>query len=112
MSEVADFLINLMSAGEHNEQVPDINRTKWMDEELKKIGCDCDFQIFQNTANVYAVIGDKNATKTLAFCGHCDVVNERNWTKNQNGETVEENINNKKMKKVYGRGEVDMLGGV
>ena len=112
MSEIAEFLINLMSAGEHNEQVPDINRTRWMSEKLKKNGCDCDFQIFQDTANVYAVIGDKNATKTLAFCGHCDVVPAQNWTKNPNGEIVEKNINNKKMKKVYGRGAVDMLGGV
>lgn len=112
MSEISQFLVNLMSAGEHKEQVPDINRTKWMCDELSKIGCDCDFQIFEDTANVYAVIGNPNAKKTLAFCGHCDVVPARNWTKNPSGEIVEENFNGSSVKKVYGRGAVDMLGGV
>ena len=38
------------------------------------------------------------------FCGHCDVVPARNWTKNPSGEIVGD--------RVYGRGAVDMLGGI
>ena len=104
MSEIANFLVDLMSAGNHDEQVPDINRTKWITERLRQLGCDCDYQIFEDTANVYAVLGNKSADKSICFCGHCDVVPARNWTKNPAGEIVGD--------RVYGRGAVDMLGGV
>lgn len=104
MSEIADFLVKLMVAGDHGEQVPDIKRTKWMFEQMRDVlGCECDFQIFNDTANVYATFGDKKA-KTLCFCGHCDVVPARNWTKNPSGEIVGD--------RVYGRGAVDMLGSI
>ena len=112
MSKISHFLIDLMSAGDCSEQVPDISRTKWMNEKLQEIGCDCDFQIIEDTANAYAVLGNNNASKTLAFCGHCDVVPARNWTKNPKGEITEEIVNGEKITKIYGRGAVDMLGGV
>ena len=104
MSEIADFLVKLMSAGDHSEQVPDIKRTRWISEQMQNVlGCECDFQIFNDTANVYATFGNKDA-KTLCFCGHCDVVPARNWTKNPSGEIIDN--------RVYGRGAVDMLGGI
>ena len=103
MSEIADFLINLISAGKFEDsQKPDIERTKWVSEKLKSIGCECDFKIFDDTANVCATIGNKNAKKSLCFCGHCDVVPARNWTKKISGEIIGN--------RVYGRGAVDMLG--
>ena len=101
---IADFLVDLMSAGGHSEQVPDVCRTKWITERLQDLGCDCDYKIFKDTANVYATFGNKSAKKTICFCGHCDVVPARNWTKNPSGEIIGD--------KVYGRGAVDMLGGI
>ena len=104
MSEQANFLVQLMSAGDCSEQVPDIKRVKWMSEHLQQLGCRCDYQVFADTANLYAEIGSRDAKKTLCFCGHCDVVPARNWTRNPAGEIVGD--------RVYGRGAVDMLGGV
>ncbi len=105
MSEIANFLIDLMSAGEYNDiHTPDINRVKWMSEQLKNIGCECEFKIFNDTGNLYSVIGNKNSEKNICFCGHCDVVPAKKWTKRVSGEIVEN--------KVYGRGAVDMLGAV
>ena len=50
-------------------------------------------------------MGNKNAKKSICFCGHCDVVPVfNNWSKNYKGEIVGD--------RVYGRGAVDMLGGV
>lgn len=104
MSDIAEFLVNLMSAGDHHYQAPDIERTKWITKQLQEIGCRCDYQVFDDTANVYATFGNKDAKKNLCFCGHCDVVPARNWTKNPSGEIIGD--------RVYGRGAVDMLGGV
>ena len=104
MSNVADFLVNLMQAGDCEEQVPDVRRVQWITKQLEKIGCNCDYQFFTDTANVYAEIGDKYASRSLCFCGHCDVVLAKKWTKNPSGEIVGD--------RVYGRGAVDMLGAV
>ena len=105
MSDVANFLMKLMSAGECGKSMHDIKRTSFMNEEMRTLGCTCDLQIFGDTANAYCKLGNLNAQHTLCFCGHCDVVPAQpGWTKNPKGE-ISDGF-------VYGRGAVDMLGGI
>lgn len=105
MSNVANFLVKLMSAGDCEKSMHDIKRTTFMNEEMRKLGCECELQIFGDTANSYCKVGNPNAEHTFCFCGHCDVVPvQPGWTKNPKGEIIDG--------LVYGRGAVDMLGGV
>lgn len=109
MEENVDFLLKLLSFNGNNiDYKPDIECVRFCCQELEKLGFVCNFQIFEDVANLYAVLKKKkmaNQKKTLCFAGHCDVVARgNNWNYNPCGEVVGD--------KIYGRGTVDMLGGV
>ena len=108
MEENIDFLLKLLSFNGNNfDYKPDIECVRFCSQELEKLGFDCDFQIFEDVANLYAVLKKKDGKqrKTLCFAGHCDVVIKGNgWNYNSCGEVAGNRI--------YGRGAVDMLGGV
>ena len=81
---------------------------KYCADFLEKLGFSCDFQIFgegeRAVPNLFATLGDREKP-TLCFAGHCDVVPfGAKWTKNPHGEIFGNEL--------YGRGAVDMLGGV
>lgn len=108
MNDNVDFLLKLLSFNGNNiDYKPDIECVRFCSQELEKLGFDCDFQIFEDVANLYAILKKKDGKprKTLCFAGHCDVVAKgNNWNYNSCGQVVGN--------KIYGRGTVDMLGGV
>lgn len=102
---LCELLVKTISSGNFEAQKPEFNRTAFVADELKKIGCLVETHIIEDTPNLIAYFGNKNAKKSICFCGHCDVVPVfNNWSKNYKGEIVGD--------RVYGRGAVDMLGGV
>ena len=102
---LCELLVKTIASGKFEAQKPEFDRTAFVADELKKIGCFVETKIIENTPNVIAYFGNKNAKKSICFCGHCDVVPVfNNWSKNYKGEIVGD--------RVYGRGAVDMLGGV
>lgn len=104
-----ELLLNLMQLTSDNaEPTFDKKCVKYCADLLEKLGFSCDYQIFgegeKAVPNLFATLGDKEKP-TLCFAGHCDVVPfGAEWTKNPHGEIVENEL--------YGRGAVDMLGGV
>ena len=102
---LCELLVKTIASGKFEAQKPEFDRTAFVTDELKKIGCFVETKIIEDTPNVIAYFGNKNAKKSICFCGHCDVVPVfNNWSKNYKGEIVGD--------RVYGRGAVDMLGGV
>ena len=104
-SALFDFLVKTISSGNFEAQKPEFKRTIFLANELREIGCAVEEYTIEDTLNIIAYLGNKNAKKSICFCGHCDVVPIfDNWNKQYTGEIVGDRI--------YGRGAVDMLGGV
>ena len=77
MNKDTKFLLKLLSFNSKNiDHEPDIKCVRCCCEELGQLGFDCDFQIFKDVANLYAVLKKTRLKKrkTLYLTEHCDVV--------------------------------------
>ncbi|MEN9782559.1 MAG: succinyl-diaminopimelate desuccinylase [Pseudomonadota bacterium] len=101
-------VINLLSDLIRIESItPDVKCVEFVRDLLVKKGFECDFVVFDDTANLYATVGNKSG-KNLCFCGHVDVVplvDERAWKFGGFNPVVDGG-------RLYGRGAVDMKGAI
>jgi succinyl-diaminopimelate desuccinylase len=84
---------------------PDIKCVEFIYQKLKSLGFECDFVVFEDTANLYAKIG---TGENLCFAGHCDVVpiiDEKKWSHNPFKAKIKD-------EKIWGRGAVDMKSAI
>ncbi|MFX0030829.1 MAG: M20 family metallopeptidase [Candidatus Hermodarchaeota archaeon] len=107
--EYIEFLRNLIQAESYNPPGNEKNVASIIKKYLKDANLNCEiFPFGDNRANLYCALNDKFDGKTLVYNGHMDVVppgNEEEWKYHPLSASI-------KRKRVYGRGAIDMKGGL
>jgi succinyl-diaminopimelate desuccinylase len=107
--EYVEFLIDLVQADSINPPGNEKNVAKKIEQYLKDGGIKCEvFPFGDNRANLMATLHNNFNNKNLIYNGHMDVVppgSEEEWKFPPLSATV-------KRKRIYGRGSIDMKGGL
>ena len=107
--EYIEFLIDLVQTNSFNPPGNEKNVAVKIAQYLKDVGITCEvFPFEDNRANLMATLHDNFDNKNLIYNGHMDVVpsgSEEEWKFPPLSATV-------KRKRIYGRGTIDMKGGL
>ncbi|MFW9938614.1 MAG: M20 family metallopeptidase [Candidatus Thorarchaeota archaeon] len=111
--EYVNFFRDLISAESYNPPGNEKNVALKIESYLKDIDIKCElFPFGNNRANLLAYLNDNFDQKNLLYNGHMDVVppgNEEEWKYPPLSATIK---GTKTRSRIYGRGSVDMKGGL